>query len=104
MSDIAALSEAISLTNEILGILEEKDFDAIYELDARRQPLIQKAFCESIEQIDVIKAQHLQNLNQQVVDKLQLLKQSVVMQQRQNQQALRATNAYQSAADAVTSL
>jgi len=94
MRNIAALSEAISLTNEILTLLEDNDFAAIAELDDRRQCLIKKAFSESIEQIDSIKARHLQNLNQQVVDKLNLLKQSVLHQQRQNQHALKATKAY----------
>lgn len=96
MPNLAALSEAISLTNEILTVLEDDDFAAIAELDARRQPLIIKAFSESIEQIDSIKARHLQNLNQQVIDKLNLLKQSVLLQQQQNQHALKATKAYQS--------
>ncbi len=96
MPNLAALSEAISLTNEILRVLEDNDFSAIAELEERRQPLIIKAFSESIEQIDSIKARHLQNLNQQVVDKLQVLKQSVLLQQQQNRHALKATKAYQS--------
>ena len=96
MHNVTALSEAISLTDEILQLLDDSDFDAVSELDDRRQCLIKKAFSESIEQIDSIKAQHLQNLNQQVVDKLNLLKKSVLHQQRQNQHALKATKAYQS--------
>lgn len=95
MTKLAALCEAISLTDEILNVLDESDFEAVSDLDERRQALITKAFSESIEQIDVIKAQHLQNLNQQVVDKLNLLKQSVLCQQRQNQHAIKATKAYQ---------
>jgi hypothetical protein len=97
MNDVAALSEAISLTDEILSVLEDNDITAVSELDARRLPLIKKAFSVSIEQIDVIKAQHLENLNQQVVEKLKSLRQSVLTQQRQNQNALKATKAYQSA-------
>jgi hypothetical protein len=95
MNNIAALSKAISLTDEILTVLDDRDFTAISELDDQRQPLIEMAFSESIEQIDVIKAQHLQNLNQQVVDKLNLLKESVLHQQRQNKHAIKATRAYQ---------
>ncbi len=51
-NNLAALSETISLTNEILTVLEDNDFAAIAELDDRRQPLIIKAFSESIGQID----------------------------------------------------
>lgn len=96
MSKQAALSEAISLTDEILNVLEESDFSAVSDLDARRQPLIIKAFSESVDQIDQIKARHLQNLNQQVVEKLSEFKQSVLQQQKQVRTASMATRAYNS--------
>jgi hypothetical protein len=95
MNSVTALCKAISLTDEILTVLNDKDFAAISELDEQRQPFIKMAFSETIEQIDVIKAQHLQSLNQQVVDKLNLLKESVLQQQRQNKHAQKATRAYQ---------
>ena len=96
MSNIAALNQAIALTNEILEVLEQKDFAAISELEARREPLVKLAFSESIEQIDVIKAQHLQNMNQLVVDKLKDFKESILRQQQQVQYAVKATRAYAS--------
>jgi hypothetical protein len=95
MNSVTALCKAISLTDEILTVLNDEDFAAISELDEQRQPFIKMAFSETIEQIDVIKAQHLQSLNQQVVDKLNLLKESVLQQQRQNKHAQKATRAYQ---------
>jgi len=91
-----ALVESISLTNQILCMLEEEDTDAISELDARRLPLIQQAFSDSLETIDHIKAQHLQNLNQQVVEKLKEIKQAVLQQQQKVQYAAKATRAYSS--------
>jgi len=96
MSNLAALTQAISLTNEILEVLEEKDFDRISELDARREPLIKLAFTASIEQIDVIKARHLQNLNQQVVEKLNEFKQFVLVEQERIRSASKASRAYES--------
>ena len=89
-----ALVEAISLTDEILSVLETQDFNRMNELEELRQPLIQQAFKQSVDQIDHIKAMHLQNLNQQVVEKLIGLKQAVLQQQRQVQNASKATQAY----------
>ncbi len=96
MNKQAALVEAISITNEILEVLDEQDFHRISELEAKRQPLIFKVFEQSIDQIDRIKAHHLQDLNQRVVDKLLEFKQSVLSQQRQIRHASKATNAYSS--------
>ena len=45
-------------------------------------------------EIDVIRAQHLNNLNQQVVDKLNLFKQSIILQQARIRTASRAKQAY----------
>ncbi len=94
MNKQAALVEAISITNEILEVLHEQDFHRISKLEAKRQPLICKVFEQSIDQIDRIKAHHLQDLNQQVVDRLLELKQSVLSQQQQIRLASKATNAY----------
>lgn len=94
MNNKCALSKAITLTNEILNVLEEKDFEAISRLDARRQPLIQEVFSESLEEIDQIKAHHLQSLNQQVVERLNEFKKTVLQQQRQVQNASKAARAY----------
>jgi len=46
-------------------------------LEIKRHPLIEQAFTQSVDQIDYIKAIHLQDLNQQVVEKLIIFKQSV---------------------------
>jgi len=89
-----ALSAAITLTNEILEILEEGEFERVEELEARRNIYIEQAFADSIEHIDRIKAQHLQSLNQQVVEKLNLFKQSVILQQKRIRIASKATRAY----------
>jgi len=89
-----ALIEAIALTDEILAVLETQNWGRMSELEKQRQPLIQQAFNQSVEQIDQIKAMHLQNLNQQVVDKLSEFKQAVLQQQRQIQNGSKATRAY----------
>ena len=94
MNNKCALGKAITLTNEILSVLEEKNFEAVSRLDASRQPLIQEAFAGSLEEIDQIKAHHLQSLNQQVVERLNEFKQTVLQQQRQVQNASKATRAY----------
>ncbi|MDH3763580.1 MAG: hypothetical protein OEU50_21600 [Gammaproteobacteria bacterium] len=94
MNDKKALVSAISLTDEILKMLEQGEFERVNELEAQRKPLIEQAFKASIEEIDLIKAHHLQNLNQQVVDKLNLLKQSIILQQGRIRTASRATRAY----------
>ena len=95
MSNQIALSRAIDLTDEILLVLEEKDFLRLAELEAKREPLIRQAFTASMERVDSIKAIHLKNLNQQVVEKLEELKQSIVSQQNQLRRAAKANSAYQ---------
>lgn len=96
MNHATALCEAITLTDEILAMLEQGEFERVGELEGQRKLLIEHAFVASIEEIDLIKAQHLQNLNQQVVDKLNLFKQSVIAQQRCIRSASKAARAYQS--------
>ena len=91
-----ALTEAIGITDEILRVLDGNDFERLTVLEAKRQPFIEEAFAQSVEQIDQIKASHLQSLNQQVVDKLIEFKQSVLQQQQKIRQASKATRAYQS--------
>lgn len=94
MSYQNALEQAVALTDEILALLESGEFDRIDELDALRQPLIKQAFSASIEQIDLIRAHHLKNLNQQVVSRLTLLKESVMQQQAQLRKSSKAAQAY----------
>ena len=94
MNQQQALAQAIALTDEILAVLDEGGFERVSELEAQRKPLIEKAFADSIEQIDLIRAQHLKNLNQQVVDKLTLFKESVLLQQARLRTASKATRAY----------
>lgn len=90
------LSKAIALTDEILQVLDEEDFEKIAELELERRPLIEQSFNTTVEQIDQIKALHLQKLNQQVVDRLTELKQAVLQQQKQTRQASRAAREYSS--------
>ena len=94
MNQKIALAQAISLTDEILELLEQGEFARVNELEAERKPLIEQAFTASVETIDLIKAQHLKNLNQQVIDKLTQFKQSVILQQARIRTASRATRAY----------
>ena len=94
MNQKQALEQAIELTDEILVLLDTAGFENLESIEQRRQSLIKQAFMESIEQIDLIRAEHLKNLNQQVVDKLTLFKQSVQSQQLQMRNASKATNAY----------
>ena len=95
MNQKQALIQAISLTDGILEVLDSGNFDRVEDLEAMRQPLIKRAFDESIEQIDLIKAEHLKKLNQQVVSRLTQLRESVLRQQAQFQNASKATRAYQ---------
>lgn len=94
MNEKMALGQAIALTDEILELLEQGEFERISELECRRKPYIEQAFRASVEEIDLIKAQHLQNLNQQVIDKLNLFKQSIMQQQAQIRSASKASRAY----------
>ncbi len=95
MNNQEALAQAISLTDEILLVLEDHDFDRMADLERQRQPFIHQAFSDdSIKQIDQIKAIHLQNLNQQVVERLSEYKLSVLQQQKQARIASKATRAY----------
>lgn len=96
MDKATALTEAISLTDEILLLLDDQDFDGIGQLDARRLPLIEQAFSGSIEEIDQMRAWHLQSLNQQVVDRLNQFKDEVMQQQVQLRRSSTAAKAYQS--------
>jgi len=89
-----ALNAAIDLTDEILELLDSGEFERVGELEAQRKPVIEQAFAASIEQIDLIRARHLQSLNQQVVDKLEMFKQSVIMQQNRLRTASKASHAY----------
>jgi len=94
MDSKAALVRAIAITDEILEMLEQGEFGRVNELEGQRKPFIEQAFMGSVEEIDVIRAQHLKNLNQQVVDKLNLFKQSIILQQAQIRAASKATRAY----------
>jgi hypothetical protein len=89
-----ALVEAINLTGEILEVLENGKFGRVSELEVARKTYIEQAFTDSLVQIDRIKAEHLKNLNQQVVDKLNLFKQAVVVQQSRLRTASKASHAY----------
>ncbi len=88
------LARAIELTDEILELLEDGDYEAVWPLEAERQPLIKQAFTGPIEEIDLIRAHHLQDLNDQVVDRLSLFKTSILEQQRRLKKGVRAVRAY----------
>ncbi len=94
MDNKLALEQAITLTDEILEMLEKGELGRVNELEIERKPYIEQAFTGAIESIDVIRAHHLQNLNQQVVEKLALFKQSIMLQQTRLRTAAKATRAY----------
>ncbi|MCP4433243.1 MAG: hypothetical protein GY806_19890 [Gammaproteobacteria bacterium] len=94
MSRQQALVEAINLTDEILEVLSRGEFGRVSELEIERKPIIEQAFTNSIEQVDLIKASHLKDLNQQVVDRLNGFKQSIILQQARIRNASKATRAY----------
>ena len=100
MSKKLALAESISITDEILSLLDGEDFSRVGELEDKRQLLIRQAFDQSIEDIDQIKAAHLNSLNQQVVLKLGQLKKGIMQQHQQIRAGTKATNAYQNHASA----
>ncbi len=95
MRQQTALMQAITLTDDILELLDAGEFDAVDAIDAKRQPLIHQAFAESIAEIDQIKAQHLKSLNDQVVLKLTGFRQSILNQQASLRSNSRAARAYQ---------
>lgn len=88
------LARAIELTDEILELLEEGEFESVWQLERERQPLIKQAFTVPIEEIDLIRARHLQDLNDQVVDRLSLLKASIIDQQKRLKKGVEAVRAY----------
>ena len=45
------LATAIELTDEILELLDNRDFDKIANIETRREPLIRQAFSDAVEQI-----------------------------------------------------
>ena len=94
MSRKNLLARAIELTDEILAVLEEGDFESVWQLEETRQPLIKQAFTAPIEEIDLIRARHLQDLNDQVVDRLSLLKASIIDQQKRLKKGAEALRAY----------
>lgn len=94
MNANAALARAIELTREILTRLDADQLEPVGNLELRRKRLIEQAFNNPIESIDPVIAQHLRNLNQQVVDKLTLFKQSIVLQQARHRTGARASRAY----------
>ena len=94
MNKQQALNAVIDLTDEILELLDSGEFERVGALEVQRKPVIEQAFAASIGQIDLIRAQHLQSLNQQVVDKLELFKQSVIMQQNRLRTSSKASQAH----------
>jgi hypothetical protein len=90
-----ALVTAISLTDEILMALDADDLERLTDLEAQREPLIRQAFEQSIQQVDQIKAIHLKNLNQKVIEKLMTFKQSIKQEKQQLSRSAKATRAYQ---------
>ena len=49
------LTRAIEITDEILELLDDGDFESVWQLEETRQPLIKQAFTAPIEEIDLIR-------------------------------------------------
>jgi hypothetical protein len=94
MHNHEALEQAIKLTDEILVLLEEQDLSGIDALEVQRQSCIDQAFSQPVEQIDRIKSMYLLSLNQDVVEKLIVLKLSIRRKQQAASNASKATRAY----------
>lgn len=95
MDQQSALQRAIELTDEILQLLDEGEFESVVGLESERQNLIEMTFASSLNEIDAIKARHLHSLNVQVVEKLELLKKNVQNEQARLRTANRVNHAYQ---------
>jgi hypothetical protein len=96
MSNHGALEQAIKLTDEILVLLEEQDLSRLDALEVERQSCMGQAFSQPVEQIDRIKSLYLLSLNQEVVEKLIVLKLSIRQKQQVASNASKATRAYRS--------
>lgn len=94
MGHQSSLQQAISLTDDILALLDGKNFHLVEDLDSRRQNLIQQVFTQNIDDIDAIKVRYLQQRNTQVVEKLEKLKADVVLQQARVRTAGKLNHAY----------
>ena len=95
MNNKEALEQAIKLTDEILVVLQDQNLSKIDILEAQRQFCIDQAFSSLVGKIDLIKSMHLLKLNQEVVEKLIVLKISIRHQQQTVSNAGKATKAYQ---------
>ncbi len=96
MNNHGALEQAIRLTDEILVLLEEQDLSRLDALEVERQSFMGQAFSQPVEQIDRIKSMYLLSLNQEVVEKLIVLKLSIRQKQQVASNASKATRAYRS--------
>jgi hypothetical protein len=96
MNNHGALEQAIRLTDEILVLLEEQDLSQLDALEVERQSCMGQAFSQPVEQIDRIKSMYLLSLNQEVVEKLIVLKLSIRQKQQVASNASKATRAYRS--------
>ena len=94
MSAGAAMRLAIALTGEILDLLEAGDYARVNRLEVRRQAAIRQAFAAPVAAIDPLGAQQLRNLNQQVVDRLRLAREAIILQQARLRTAGKARQAY----------
>ncbi len=94
MNGDSAMTQAIELTGEILKLLDDGKLEQVGELEIQRKIVIEQAFMGPVERIDLARAQQLRNLNQKIVGKLTLSKQSIVLQQAHIRTGLKANRAY----------
>ncbi|MFT5218339.1 MAG: hypothetical protein ACI9LO_000869 [Planctomycetota bacterium] len=94
MGHQSSLQQAISLTDDILALLDGQNFHLVEDIDSKRQKLIQQVFTRNIDDIDAIKIRYLQQRNTQVVEKLEKLKAEVVLQQARGRTASKLNHAY----------
>jgi hypothetical protein len=94
MNQIDTLEEAIVLSQEMLSLLDEQDLEKISDLEHQRDLIIKRVFTDTAEPVDRDKVNYLQNLNQQIVDKLHYSKASVLLKIKQIRKSNKATQAY----------
>ena len=96
MGHQSSLQQAISLTDDILALLDGQNYQLVENLDSKRQNLIRQVFNRNIDDIDAIKVRYLQQRNTQVVEKLEKLKADVVLQQSRARTESKLNHAYKS--------
>ncbi len=87
------LTQAITLSRQILHAIDQEEWDDIATLDQQRAPLIEQYFTSTVD-IDKQQAQQLKQLNDQIVSALIEVQHKNRHQQLAMTQAQKASKAY----------